>query len=214
MRALTCWLLVLLTPSAVFAADAPAGVIYGTGSVYLDGAQLANSAPVMSGDIIETKEVGVAHIDMSGSTAVIQPNAIVRFQPAGLSLDRGSISMATGKSLSVSARDFQITPISATWTQFEVTRSGGVIQIAARKGSVTISCGVGAPTVVKEGQQISRADAQDCGLASKSGSGAPTAAKGPILASPWAEGAGIGAAALLLGLTLPRHEDPVSPSKP
>ena len=81
MRALICWALVLLMPSAIFAADAPTAVIYGTGSVYLDGSQLANSAPVMAGDIIETKEVGVAHLDMSGSTAVIQPNGIVRFQP-------------------------------------------------------------------------------------------------------------------------------------
>ena len=160
MRALIGWLLVLLMPSALFAADGPTGVIYGTGSVYLDGSQLANSAPVMSGDIIETKEVGVAHLDMSGSTAIIQANAVVRFHAAGLSLDRGSISMATGKSLTVSARDFQITPVSSAWTQFDVTRSGGVIQIAARKNSVTISCGVGAPTVIKEGQQITRADAQ------------------------------------------------------
>ena len=214
MRALICWIVIFLMPSAALAADSPSGVIYSTGSVYLDGAQLANSMPVMSGDVIETKEVGVAHLDMSGSTAIIQPNAIVRFQPAGLSLDRGSISMATGKSLSVSARDFQITPVSSAWTQFEVTRSGGVIQIAARKNSVTVKCGVGAPTLVREGHQITRADAQDCGLAQKSGSGAPTALHGAILTSPWAEGAGIAAAGTLLYLTLPHGDDPVSPYKP
>lgn len=214
MRALISWTLVLLMPSAIFASDAPTGVIYGTGSVYLDGSQLTNSAPVIVGDIIETKEVGVAHLDMSGSTAIIEPNAIVRFQAGGVSLDRGSISMATGKSLTVSARDFQITPVSSVWTQFEVTRSGGTIQIVARKGSVTITCGVGAPTVIKEGQQITRADAQDCGLASKASSGAPTAAHGPLLASRWAEGAGIGAAAGLLGWTLSHNDDPVSPYKP
>lgn len=214
MRALICWIVIFLMPSAGFAADGPAGVLYGTGTVYLDGAQLANSMPVLSGDVIETKEVGVAHLDMSGSTAIIQPNAIVRFQAEGLSLDRGSVSMATGKSLSVSARDFQITPASSAWTQFEVTRSGGVIQIAARKNSVTIKCGVGAPTLIREGHHITRADAQDCGLAQKSGSGAPTAVHGAILTSPWAEGAGIAAAGTLLLLTLPHGDDPVSPVKP
>jgi len=214
MRALMCWALVLLMPSAIFAADAPTGVIYATGSVYLDGSQLTNSAPVMVGAIIETKEVGVAHLDMSGSTAVIQSNAIVRFQAGGLSLDRGSVAMATGKSLSVYARDFQISPASSVWTQFEVTRSGGTIQIAARKGSVTIGCGIGAPTIIKEGQQITRADAQDCGLASKASSGAPPAAKTPILSSRIAEGAGLGAAAGLLGWTLSHNDDPVSPYKP
>jgi hypothetical protein len=214
MRALICWALVLLMPSAVFAADSPTAVLYGTGSVYLDGSQLTNSAPVMSGDIIETKEVGVAHLDMSGSTAVIQPNAIVRFQPGGLSLDRGSISMATGKSLTISARDFQITPVSSGWTQFEVTRSGGTIQIVARKGSVTISCGVAGPTLIKEGQQITRADAQDCGLSPKASSGAPPAASTPILTSHIAELAGLGAAGTLLFWTLRHNDDPVSPYKP
>lgn len=212
MRGLICWLVIFLMPSAVFAADGPAGVLYGSGTVYLDGAQLANSMPVLTGDVIETKELGVAHLDMSGSSAIIQPNAIVRFQPAGLSLDRGSISMATGKSLSVSARDFQITPVSAVWTQFEVTRSGGLIQIAARKNSLTVKCGLGAPTLVREGHQITRADAQDCGLAQKSG--APTAAKGAILRSPWAEAAGLSAAGTVLLLTIPHGDDPVSPDKP
>ena len=214
MRAVICWIVIFLMPSAVLAADAPVGVLYGTGTVYLDGAQLANSMPVMTGDVIETKEVGVAHLDMSGSTAIIQPNAIIRFHAVGLSLDRGSVSMATAKSLSVAARDFQITPVSSAWTQFEVTRSGGVIQIAARKNSVTIKCGVGAPTLIREGHQVTRSDAQDCGLARKSGSGAPAPVHGPILTSPWAEGAGLGAAGTLLFLTLPHDGNPVSPSKP
>jgi hypothetical protein len=212
MRALICWIVIFLMPSAVFAADAPAGVLYGTGTVYLDGAQLANSMPVLTGDVIETKEIGVAHLDMSGSTVIIQPNAIVRFQAAGVSLDRGSVSMATGKSLSVFARDFQITPVFSDWTQFEVTRSGGLIQIAARKNSVTIKCGVGAPTLIREGHQITRADAQDCGLAQRSG--APTAAQGPILTSPWAEAAGIGASAGILGWIFSHSDEPVSPSAP
>lgn len=215
MRALICWIVILLMPSAVLAADGPAGVgvLYGTGTVYLDGSQLTNSMPVLTGDVIETKEVGVAHLDMGGSTAIIQPNAIVRFHAAGLSLDRGSISMATGKSLSVSARDFQITPASSIWTQFDVTRSRGVIQIAARKNSVIIKCGIGAPTLIREGHQIVRADAQDCGLAQKSDSGALPVLHGAVLSSPWVEAAGIGVVGILF-LTLPHGDHPVSPVQP
>ena len=71
-----------------------------------------------------------------------------------------------------------------------------------------------APTLIREGHQLTRADAQDCGLAQKSGPGAPTAVHGAILTSPWAEGAGIAAAGTLLLLTLPHGDDPVSPYKP
>jgi hypothetical protein len=214
MRTLVPWALILLMPATVLGADVHAGVVYGTGSVFVNGSQLPNSMPVLPGDIIETKEPSVARIDIIGSTTNIGPNAIVRFRDVGIALDRGAILVATGNSLSVFARDFRITPTSATWTQFEVIRSGGMIQITARKSSVTISCGVGVPTLIKEGQQITRADAQNCGLGAKGASGAPTAAKGPILASPWAQGAGAAAAGSVLVWTLSHSDEPVSPFKP
>lgn len=219
MRALISCVLVVLMPAALWSADPPAavaaaGVVYGTGSVYLDGAQLANSMPVMTGDIVETKDVSIAHIDMNGSTAIVQANAIVRFRVGGVALDRGHISMATGKSAKVFARDFEITPTSTDWTQYEVARSAGLIHISALKRDVEIKCGAEKPTIIREGHEITRADAQDCGLIDKAHAGAPTAATGPLLASPWAEGAGLGAAAGLIGWTLAHGDEPVSPDGP
>jgi hypothetical protein len=214
MRAMVCWALLLLLPFTAIAADGTGGVIYGTGSVYLDGSQLTNSAAVMSGDIVETKDAGVAHLDVAGSTAVIQPNAIVRFQSGGLALDRGSISLATGKGMSIFARDFQITPTSGAWTQFEVARSNGQIQIVARKNSLTISCGTGAPVTIHEGQQVSRDDAQDCGIGQKRNNGAPPAAKRPPLGTSTAEKAALVVGGGVLGWALFHGDNPVSPSVP
>jgi ferric-dicitrate binding protein FerR (iron transport regulator) len=152
---------------------------------------------------------------MSGSTVTVQSNAIVRFQSAGLALDRGSVSVGTGQKLVVFARDFQITPTSSDWTQFEVARSAGLIHIAARKNSVSIACGMGAPTIVQEGHEITRADAQNCGMPSDSQSGAAVAAKGPILNSLWAVGLGAGgAAAAITTYTLMNQDEPISPDKP
>lgn len=217
MRTFISCALILLVPFAIFAQDAQVtGVIYAAGPVYLDGTQMATSMPVMQGDVIETKEASAAHIDMTGSTAMIQSNAVVRSRNGGLALDRGSVTVATGKSVKVFARDFEITPVSSDWTQFEVVRSAGLIHISALKNSVEIKCGLGAPTIVREGHQITRADAQNCGLDEKRdpATGAPVAATGPILASPWAVGSALGAGAGLLGWTLSKHEDPVSPDAP
>jgi hypothetical protein len=208
-------LLIALTPVAISAADAPPGVIYGAGSVYLNGSQINNSMPVMAGDVVQTQNGALARLNMSGSSVTVQPNAIVRFQAAGLALDRGSVSVATGQKLAIFARDFQITPTSSDWTQFEVARSAGLIHIAAHKNSVSISCGMGAPTVVQEGHEITRADAQNCGMPHDSQSGARVAAKGPILNSLWAEGLGAGgAAAAITVFTQKHHDEPVSPDKP
>jgi len=213
MRKLTSLFLVLLIPSAMVAAEGDTAVLYGTGAVYLNGAQLATSSAVTNGDVIQTKDTGAANLNAAGSSVVIQSNTIVRFQSGGLALDRGSVTVATGRGLSVFARDFKITPASGNWTEFYISRASGVVQIIARKSGITVSCGANTSTI-KEGQQVSRDDAPNCGLADKAGAGATPAAKGPILDSPWARDAGIAAGGGLLLWVLTKCEDPVSPFSP
>ena len=174
---------------------------------------LSNSSAVTIGDVVQTRDNGVANINAPGATIVVESNTIVRFQSGGFALDRGNISVATGKGMSVFARDFKITPTSGDWTEFYVTRASGSIQIIARKNSVTVTCGANS-SIVREGQQISREDAADCGLVSKRGGSAPTAAKAPILDSQRLQQIGIGAGAGLLGWVLFQGDEPASPSAP
>lgn len=213
LRKALVWPVALLTSVALFAQETGTAVLYGTGSVYLNGAQVSNSSAVGAGDVIQTKETGAANINAPGSSVVVESNSIVRYRSEGFSLDRGNISVATGKGSSVFARDFKITPASGGWTEFYVTRTNGSIGILARKGSVTVSCAANSVTV-KEGQQISRDDAPNCGLISK-GNGAAPAAKGPIVTTERAEWGAIGAGGIIAGWALILHDDdPVSPHKP
>lgn len=187
-------------------------VVYGTGTVFVNGVQLTNSTALMDGDVLQTKDNGAANITPLGSSVLVDSNSIVRPQSGGFSLDRGSVSVATGKSLSVYARDFKVTPATSAWTQYYVTRSSGTIGIIARKNAVVVTCGT-TNTTVKEGQQLSREDAANCGLVTKA-KGAPEAAKGPILTSAPAERIAIGAAGALAGYGLWHDDDPVSPAAP
>jgi hypothetical protein len=212
LRKIVSGILVVLLPLALSAQTAGTAVVYGTGSVYLNGAQLTTSSATTAGDVIQTRENGFANINAAGSTAVVESNSIVRMQPDGFSLDRGSISVATGKGSSVFARDFKITPINNNWTEFYVTRTNGSIGIIARKNDVTVGCGSGS-TTVKQGQQISREDAANCGLLAR-GNGAPAAAKGPIITPDRAMYGGLIAGGLLAGWALAHSDDPVSPAKP
>ena len=195
------------------AASTGASVIYGTGTVFVNGGQLTNSGALMTGDVVQTKADGAANLSLPGSSVVVDSNSIVRAQAEGFSLDRGSISVATGRGLSVYARDFKITPADAgQWTQYYVTRSSGTIGILARKNAVTVECGAHTETV-REGQQLSKEDAASCGLLTQ-GKGAPAAAKGPILTSARAERIALGAAAALATYGLAHDDEPVSPDKP
>jgi hypothetical protein len=214
MSKLTSLFLILLTPAAMLAAEGDTAVVYGNGMVYLNGAQLGTTgSAVTNGDVVQTKDTGAANLNAAGSSVVIQSNTIVRFQSGGLALDRGSVTVATGRGLNVFARDFKITPASANWTEFYISRASGVIEVMARKSNITVSCGPNTSTL-KEGQQVSRDDAANCGTADKPGAGATPAAKGPILDSQWVQWGGIGAGSALLVWVLTKCEDPVSPSSP
>lgn len=207
-----CLLLVAFAP-VLFAQNSGVAVLTGSGNVYLNGGQVSNSNAVVAGDVIQTKENGTATINGPGGSILVEPNSIVRFQGQSVALDRGQISVATGKGLSVNARDFRITPAGNDWTQFYVTRSGGSINIAARKNDITVNCGTAGSDRVKEGQQISRDDSDNCGLMAKGG-GAPTAAQGAILSSGTAKWTALAVGGGLTIWSLAHGDDPVSPAIP
>ena len=206
-------LLALSTPFAL-AQNPSVSVLYGTGSVFLNGAPLSNSNAVTTGDVVQTKDNGTANITAPGSSISVESNSIVRFQADGVSLDRGGVSVATSKNTSIYARDFKITPVSSAWTEFYVTRTGGSIGIIARKGALSVSCGTSGATTVREGQQIARDDAANCGIGAGKGPGAPVAAKGPILTSNGAKWGAIAAGGGLTIWSLSHGDDPVSPDHP
>lgn len=196
-----------------------AAVLEGNGTVYINGQQLRfgpdiKSMPVTPGDIVEIKGDGTARVNGLGFGTSAGANTILRLQSSGISLDRGTLLVGTGNASSIFTRDFKITPVSSSWTQFSVTRSSGTIQILALKNDVTVACGTAKPITVKEGQQLSREDAADCGLAQRPGGGAATAAHGPILASPTAKAAALAAGGGLAAWSIVHGDDPVSPSVP
>jgi hypothetical protein len=91
----------------------------------------------------------------------------------------------------------------------------GRVQIAARKGNLTISDKTGTTTLA-EGQQATRDDSQSNNGKRKKdvAPAAATSAAGAIFDSPWVIGIG-GGIAIGGGIWVLAHDDdPVSPAKP
>ncbi|MGC2229175.1 MAG: hypothetical protein WA578_19555, partial [Candidatus Sulfotelmatobacter sp.] len=117
-----------------------------------------------------------------------------------------------------------VSPAAGVWTEFEVRDVDGTVQIAARKGDLTIRDDTGTTTLA-QGQQTTREESQsqddsqsqkDNNKKKKGGAvgPAPAAAAGGILSSPVAVGIGGGA---ILGATiwvLIQGGSPVSPAIP
>jgi hypothetical protein len=75
------------------------GVLYPFSSVYLNGNELGELSTVTAGDVIRTKDHGMASLHSSRSVTSIPPDSVVRIENGSLALDGGTISMNAGEGI-------------------------------------------------------------------------------------------------------------------
>jgi len=222
IRNFVCWMMVVLCPVSLIAADTGSALLRSEGGVWVNGLEVAASTVVFPGDLLETKPGFVANLDAEGSSVLIQPESVVKFQGTFLVLEHGSVSVGTSTSMSVVVDCIKVEPVSKERTQYEVTDFNGTVQVAARKSDVNIIQG-GAlqkaskestppqSATVHEGEQATRDEAAVCGAPLRPGA----AASG--MNTKWLEiGAGAGGGVLLLCLLLCKGKKTtnVSPAQP
>lgn len=221
VRILSC-MLVVIFPATLFAADTSAAMLYSHGTALLNGNSVPRSSAIFSGDLVQTSLDSVANINATGSSVLVLNESLVQYEGGAIKLEHGGVTISTSKLLATRAGGVTVTPKAGVWTEFEVRDVDGKVEIAARKGDLTISDGKGTTTLA-QGQQSTRDESQSPDNSQsqnnkkKKGGGAvaPAAgASGGILNSPVAIGI---AGGIIIGGTawaLSRGEDPVSPSKP
>lgn len=205
----------VIFPAALFAADQPAAMLYSHGTALLNGNSIARSSAIFSGDVVQTNADSVANINATGSAVLVLNDSLVQYQGNAVKLEHGGVTISTSKLLATRAGDVTVSPAASVWTDFEVRDVDGTVQIAARKGDLTISDDTGTTTLA-QGQQTTRDDSQSQNedkKKKKRRAGAASAAGGGILSSPVAIGIGAGAIAGATAWVLIRGDEPASPSK-
>ncbi len=227
MRALylksVCCVMIVIFPAALFAADQPAAMFYSHGAALLNGNSIARSSAIFSGDLVQTNAHSVANINATGSTVLVLNDSLVRYEGSAVKLERGGLSISTSKLLGTRAGDVTVSPAASVWTEFEVRDVDGRVQIAARKGDLTISDNTGTTTLA-QGQQTTREESGSAEEKSKNpeenkkkkrrAGGAIAGAGGAILDSPVAVGIGGAAIGAVTAWVLIKGDEPASPSKP
>ena len=145
--------LILLLPTFLFASNS--AMLTAMGPINTNGHIGPNSSALFAGDVVATPQDSAATINAEGSMVLVQPDSSVQFQPNAVVMDRGGVVITTSKGMAVRTGKFLITPAASGESKFEVSDFGGVLQIAARKGSLTINDGA-TTTVLQEGQQTTR----------------------------------------------------------
>jgi hypothetical protein len=195
-------------------------MLYTHGTALLNGTSVARSSAVFPGDLVQTVAGSAANINASGSIVLILNDSLVEYEGSTVKLEHGGVNVSTSKLLATRAGGVTVSPAAGVWTEFEVRDVDGKVEIAARKGDLTIGDGTGT-TTLPQGQQTTRDDSQSQNDSQsgkdkkkkKTGDGPTPAASGGVLNSPLAIGIGGGA---ILGATawiLAQSENPVSPSK-
>jgi hypothetical protein len=216
-------MLLLVVPASLFAADQPAAMLYSHGTALLNGNSIARSSAIFSGDLVQTNADSAANINASGSIVLVLNDSLVQYQGNAVKLEHGGVTISTSKLLATRAGDVTVSPAASVWTEFEVRDVDGRVQIAARKGDLTLSDDTGT-TTLPQGQQTTREESQSQGDSQsqndnkkkkKRGAAGPApAAGGGILNSPVAIGIGAGIIAGGTAWVLIKSDNPVSPSKP
>ena len=200
-RKLASCVLLLIVPASLFAADQPSAMLYSHGTSLLNGDSIPRSSAIFSGDLVQTNADSVANINATGSTVLVLNDSLVQYEGSSVKLEHGGVTISTSKLLATRAGDVTVSPAAGVWTEFEVRDVDGTVQIAARKGDLTVSDDTGT-TTLPQGQQTTRQEsqAQDGSHRHKDDSqtngekkrkrketvGAAPAAGGAILDSPWA----------------------------
>ncbi len=223
LKILTC-IVAVIFPAATFAADRPSAMLYSHGTALLNGGSIERSSAIFSGDLVQTSADSVANINATGSTVLVLNDSLVQYEGSAVKLEHGGVTISTSKLLATRIGDVTVSPTVRVWTEFEVRNVDGRIQIAARKGDLTINDDTGT-AILEQGQQTTREESQsqdnsqsqnDNKKKKKKGAAAgpiPAAASGGVLNSPVAIGIGGG---VVLGVTawvLLQGSAAASPSK-
>jgi len=217
---LVCFAMILILPQSLLAIDPASAILHTQGGVWVNGTEVPDSTAIFSGDSLETKPGFAANLSADGSTVVIQPESIVKFQGDVLVLEHGSVSVGTSKAMRVRVNCLTVVPITTEWTQYDVTDMTGKVLVAARKNDVKINLEgnlaklskepeAAKGAIVHQGEQSTRQESEICGAPP----GPATA--GNALNPKWiAAGAAGGGILILLLLHGGPSKPPVSSSKP
>lgn len=127
-----------ITPASLLA-QTPSAIVHTQGGVWVNGYEAKDASAVFSGDVIETKPDFTATLNLEGSSVLIQPESVVKFQGDAVELDHGGVSVETSRSFKTVVHCITVIPATNEWTQYDVLDLNGSVQVAARTKDVNVS---------------------------------------------------------------------------
>jgi len=227
LRFVLCWAMIPILPASLLGQALPeqsgGAILHTQGGVWVNGYEAHDSSAVFPGDLIESKAGATASLSLEGSTVLIAPESVGKYENDLLELDHGVVSVVTTKSFKVRVNCIRVVPVLNEWTQYVVTDLNGNVQVNAQKKDVNVEHerNRGKPTVEKEsseraivheGEQKSYDESEVCGAATPPTS--PLSGISPKWIVAGAAGAGALICVLIGCFSSPSPKPQISPSSP
>ena len=143
LRCFICWMMLAVVPSSLLGQNVPdqpaAAILHAQSGVWVNGYEARDSSAIFPGDIIETKAGAAGNLVLDGSTVLLGPETVGKFQADAFELDHGTVSVGTTKSYKVRVNCLKVIPVANEWTQYVVTDVNRTVQVAAHKLDVNVS---------------------------------------------------------------------------
>ena len=133
LRTVFFWPLLAVMPAALPGANSGAAMLYALGIAWLNGASVPRTSAVFPGDLVQTKADAVVHINAAGSSVMVLSDSLVKYEGNALSLEHGTVTIATTKGISIRAGEVNVEPAQPNnQTQYEIREVNGTVEIKAR----------------------------------------------------------------------------------
>lgn len=210
LRAILALIVVALLSTVAIAEDAK-GVLHVKGTGWLNGTVVPNSSAIFPGDMVQTQPGSMADITLSGSSVMIAPDSIVKFDQTVMSLENGGVSVATTTGLGVRVCDITVVPTSNQTTEFRVANEDGKVTVVAQTGDVNVTSNQHHTTVSQQNTHEERCE----GIAKRSRKpGAIGAGTSGLLSSPVVMWTGVAVVGGVTTWILIQGSGPLSPKDP
>lgn len=178
LRSLICVVLIVILPGTLVGQALPeqagGAILHSDGGVWINGYEARDSSAVFPGDIIETKPGATANLSVDGSTVLLAPESVGKYNNDLFELDHGVVSVVTSKIFKVRVNCIRVIPVLNDWTKYVVADLNGTVRVSAQKLDVNVEheTGRGKPSVasaapqrasVHEGEQKDYDESEVCG---------------------------------------------------
>src|SRR5260370_582751 len=120
-RRMVSYVLLLIVPASLFAADTGAAMLYADGAAWLNGAHVPKSSAIFAGDLVQTRSDSAANIHAPGSSITVLGDSLVQFEGTSLKLEHGVVNFSTASAAATPPGALRVAPASNAWTEFNVT---------------------------------------------------------------------------------------------